>query len=221
MKNKIYGMIAGVLVTALTVFLYLILVDNIFKVPMALYCMGAVVISEIAALVCYSLIEKPTKQLLLTAVFGLHALVTAGASLVFINILPLAYTSFWVFYACSICAAVLISLFAAATTGSAKKSREELNNAKCSMVSTRAVVNNMINTAANAEYVGLLKELDEDLRFSDDSTVHGMDATIYSSICQLAQNISDSSCDVPAAVENIRKMISQRNFMVKNTKANR
>lgn len=221
MKKRIYGIIAGAVVIALTIFLYVIFLDNVYDPLMALLCMAGVMLSEMTAVGCYYSIEKPTKQLTMTAVFGLHALVVAGASLVFINVLPLEYKSFFVFYACSFCIAALVGLFAFGITSKVEKSRQDFNNAKCSMVSTRSIVNNMINTVENAEYVTLLKELDEDLRFSDDSVVHGMDTTIYNSICQLAQNIADSQYDVPAAIENIRKMIDQRNFMVKNTKANR
>ena len=217
--NKLYRIISSILVIIVTAALYILLADNLFKVPMAYISFSSVLLSELITFACFTLIKNNVKSLLLSAVFAIQSLLTIIVSLIFINVFVFDYTGFTVIYMVSIAVALVASIFILAQKSAIDNSNKEFKNAKISALSMRTVVNEMVGLENAKPYAAELKRLEEDIRFMDDSVTDELDGNIYDAICELQNNLSDEEFDVNKAIEKIKSLIKQRNFIVKNKKA--
>jgi hypothetical protein len=78
----------------------------------------------------------------------------------------------------------------------------------------------MISSPNGKVYLNELKQLDENLRFSNDSIVLDIDDQIYQKICELSGALATSGFDVRVAVDDINNLIKHRNFLARNAKNN-
>ena len=219
MKNKLYGIIAGLIVMLSTITVYLLVTKSIYKLPMCWICLTALLLSEAATICAFLFSGGNLKRVGITVTLTIQLLSTFVLSIVFINLLVFAYLQFIVYYFVSVVIATLICIAFLAFESNSERKNEAFKDAKISMLSIRSVVNSMLNSENGKQYSELLRQLDENLRFSDDSSVHEMDETIYRRVCELSANIGSTEYDVEGAVRSVNDLIRQRNFMVKNQKA--
>ena len=219
MAKRVYGLIASLIVIASTVCLYILLVDNIFKFPLALLCLSAVVFSELITTILFIAVKNQPRSLLSSAIFAVQTALTIVVSLPFINIFVVSYTGFFIYYLVSIVIAILINLFVFGVSSNVLKSKSEFENAKKKMAITRAVVNSIINSSEGVPFRAQLVKLDDNLRYSDDSVINEIDDAIYNKICILSQEIVSSPENVEQLINEINDLIKQRNFVVKATKS--
>ena len=218
MKNRLYSLIIGLIVIAVTVFLYLVLVDDIFSETLLWVCLSALLASEIIATCTHLFMGKNPRHLPIFVAFTLQTVFTLGISVLFINLYIDALLRYLMFYVVSLAIATIVAVFVLHHDRTAAGAQKNLKTAKTNMMSIRAMVNNMMNAESGKNYRPLLKQLDENLRFSDDSVTDDLDNRIYNSIRVLSEKIGSPDYDVEAAVNSVNDLIKQRNFMVKNKK---
>ena len=217
-KNK-YGLMAGILAVITTVLLYVLLVDNLFKIPMAYITLCAVLISELIATAAFVVIKNSYKRIAVVSVFGAQAVLLLVASILFVNIFVFAYVSFTVLFMLSFVAAIFLLLFVFKFRNEADVQQTEFKSAKINMVTIRAMVNELIHSEKGVLYKKELLALDENLRFSDDSVQIEMDQDIKQKVAYLAENMGAPDFDAIHTISEINNMIKQRNFIAKNQKA--
>ncbi len=217
--NKLYRFISSMLVIIVTAVLYILLVDNFFKIPMAYISFSSVLLSELITFACFTFIKDNVKGLLMSAVFAIQTVLTIVVSLLFINVFVFSYTAFTVIYIVSLALAIIISVFILSQKMAIDNNNKEFKNAKISALSMRAVVNELLGAEDAKPYLAELNRLEEDIRFMDDSVTDELDGNIYDAICELQNNLSDEDFDVSKAIEKIKNLIKQRNFIVKNKKS--
>ena len=220
-KKNLYGLHFGLVIVATTIALYAVAVTNLFKFPMAYISLFALVLSECVATAAFLFIADARKSIFVTGIFSAHSLLLFLISLVYINVFPLAYIAFTVIYLVSLTVCILAVLFLYGLAHSGDKDSRQFKDAKISMMSIRANVNAIQNTENGQKYRKELSALNENLRFTDDSVVDELDATINSLINELAAHIDDAEYDAKKAIDAINLTIQQRNFVVKNKKSYR
>lgn len=218
-KKKLHGIIGGLIVIALTIFLWVLLVEDLFDSDMAMTCFFTLLLSEAIAVAGFGFVDNPLKAGALALSFGIQSGFVLLLSFIFVNIFDDSFKGYWILYVLSVCAAIGFFLFVSSSATPADKQKQQVMEAKSRMLETRSVVNAAMNSTRGAAYRELLYALDEDLRFSDDTAINGMDDTIHARVCELAANMGNEGYNVEATVEAIRSLIQQRNFMVRSRKS--
>lgn len=218
-KKKLHGLVGGLIVIALTIMLWVLLVEDLFDSDMAMTCFFTLLLSEAIAVLAFAFIENPIKAGALSAAFVAQSVFVVLLSFIFVNIFDDSFKGYWILYILSAAAAVGLFLFVSNSATPADKQKKEVMAAKSRMLEIRAVVNATMNSTRGATYRELLYALDEDLRFSDDTAMDGIDDTIHARVCELAANIGAEGYDTEGTVEAIRNLIRQRNFMVQSRKS--
>lgn len=220
-KKKKYGLLIGAVVIATTIALYALIVDNMFKVPMAYISLAVLVLSEIIATLAFVCFADTRKSIFTSVVFSAHALLLLVLSIIYTNVFPLAYVGFTVVYIISLVVCVLFTLFLCALIAPTEKVNREFKAAKISMLELRTSVLALKSTENGRNYRKELEALEENLRFTDDSVTDAMDEIIKNQINELSVRINDSEYDVKKSIDAINCTIEQRNFVVKNKKSYR
>ena len=218
-KKRLHGLIGGAIVIALTVMLWVLLVEDLFDSDMAMSCFFTLLLSEAIAVAAFALISNPLKAGALSAAFVAQSVFVVLLSFIFVNVFDDSFKGYWILYILSAAAAVGFFLFVSNSATPADKQKKEVMAAKSRMLEIRSVVNAAMNSTRGAAYRELLEALDEDLKYSDDTAMDGMDETIHARVCELAANIGAEGYNTEATVEAIRNLIQQRNFMVKSRKS--
>lgn len=219
MKNKGYSLAAYGIVVALTTFAYFVLVDDLLQFPMAILTLSTLLLSELVASACLLLLPDAYRSLTLSAVYGAQALLTAIIGSLFVSVFIFSYLGYLFLYILTFALAALVALFILHNRSEAVTKNETFRNAKNNSLAIRALVNRMMHSTEGLPYQELLRQLDEDLRFMDDSQIDRMDTEIHNQIFALSNHLGAAGCDVNEDVTNIRYLIQQRNFAVKNSKA--
>ena len=217
MNNKKYGLFAGLIVIAITTLVYLLSFRSLFDWPMCWFCFSALILSEFITICAYLFLNL--KRVTIAVVFTLQTVFTLILAVIFVNLFVFAYASFFILYFLSLAVAAVISVLTMGFISSSSKKNEEFKNAKMNMLTIRTMVNGMMNSENGRKYYSLLSQLDENLRFTDDSVSDGLDNAIYEKVRELSINIGSPDCEVDKAVENINALIKQRNFLVKSRKS--
>lgn len=218
-KKRLHGLIGGAIVIALTIMLWVLLVEDLFDSDMAITCFFTLLLSEAIAVLSYAFISNPLKAGALSAGFVAHSVFVVLLSFIFVNIFDDSFKGYWILYILSAAAAVGFFLFVSNSATPADKQKKEVMAAKSRILEIRSVVNATMHSTRGAAYQELLYALDEDLRFCDDTAMDAMDDTIHARVCELAANIGAEGYNTEATVEAIRNLIRQRNFMVQSRKS--
>lgn len=218
MKNKVYTLAGCGIVVALTTFAYFVLVDGLLQFPMAVLTLSTLLLSELVVSGCLLLLPDALRSITLAVVYGIQTIVTAIIGSLFVNIFIFSYLGYLLTYALTFAIAALVALFILHNRSEAVTKNVAFQNAKNNTMAIRALVNRMMYSKEGLPYQELLQQLDEDLRFMDDSQIDAMDAEIHNQICILGNHLSAPDYDVNDAVANIRNLIKQRNFAVKCSK---
>lgn len=221
MKNKGHSLIACGIVFFLSVFLYFMLVDDLLQFPMAILTLSTLLLSELTAFGCLLLLPDAYRSITLSAVYGVQAIFTAIIGSLFVTVFIFSYAGYLVAYILSFALAALISLFILHNLSEAATKDQAFRRAKSSALAIRATVQRMICSKEGAPYQQVLHQLDEDLRFMDDSQIDTMDVEIQSRINILSSQLATPGFDVNASVTDIRNLIQQRDFVVKHNKSYR
>lgn len=218
MKNKTHIFAAGLVVILGTIVIYLLAARSILQLPMCWLCLTALVLSEAAATCAFLLLDGSLKRIGIAVTLTAQTLYTCILSILFINLFLLSYARFLLYYIASIVLAAVICIGFSAFARSSKEKDYAFKQAKASMLTMRSAVHDMLNSDSGRTYGQLLRQLDENLRFSDDSSISEMDETISRRIYELSENISTPDYDVEGAIRSVNDLIKQRNFFVKSQK---
>lgn len=218
MKNKGYTLAACGIVVALTTFTYFVLVDDLLQFPMAILTLSTLLFSEFVVSACLLALPDTYRSLTLSAAFGIQTIITAIVGSIFVNVFIFSYLGYLFLYILTFALASLAALFILHNRSEAVTKNEAFQSAKNNTMAIRALVNRMMYSKEGQPYQELLRQLDEDLRFMDDSQTDPMDTEIHNQIFALSNYIGSVGFDVSEAITNIRNLIQQRNFAVKYSK---
>lgn len=214
--KKSSGWLIGGIVMVVTILVFVLTVENLFKIPMGWIALIGLLLLEAATTYFFGSSEGNPKKVGAAVTFLIGTVIAIPISVLFINVFPFAYKWYIVLYVLIVAMAFIAAYFILRNNAVSENATAELKSAKASMLRSRAAVNAMINSDAGKGYLEILTALDEDLKYSNDAVVSPMDDEIYSSICELSQKIADEGEDVVGRVEKIRNDIKQREFLVKN-----
>lgn len=219
--KKRYGILSGIVVVALTILLYTLLVKDFFKIPMAIFALCLVLLSEVATTVALVGFKDGYKSVVTTAVLGAQTAITVLLSLIYINIFKTAFTGLILLYLLTAGVAALVLLYVFLFRGESRAKDKVMNTARNNMLDIRNLANSILNSPEGAPYRAELKRLDENLLYSDRTVIADLDGDIYNMLLTLEARIGDDTFDVVGYIEEINAMIKQRNFEVKGKKAKR
>lgn len=217
-QNNTSLLVGGICIFA-TIVIYLLSIRNIFEEPMCWLALSCIVFSELITLylACTSK-ENPARET--AVVVGIvQTLITIVISVYFINVAIFSYTGFIISYVITFTVALILIVVLTRFYHDRAVENKEFKDAKMNMVQIRSVVQSMINSGKGADYIDSLKALDENLRFSDDSTIHGLDSEIFNRVRALSSALQSGGTNIEESIEKINGMIAQRNFLVKNEKS--
>lgn len=213
--KKSSSWIIGGIVIAVTILVFALTVENLFKVPMCWIALIGLILLEVVTTYFFGSSEGNPKKVGAAIAFLIGTVVAIPISLLFINLLPFEYKWYIVLYVIIVAVAFIAAYLILRNNTLSEAAAVEFKSAKASMLRSRAAVNAMINSEAGKNYAEILAALEEDLKYSNDAVISEMDDEIYSSICELSEKMADEE-DVVGRVAKIRNDIKQREFLVKN-----
>lgn len=216
-KNTCYSI--GFLVIIFTIILYLLSTQNLFKYPMCWLALTFIVLSELYTTFLCSKIQKSPIRLAIALIGITQTCFTIIVSIFFINILVFGYIKFLISYIISFGLAIIIISVLTRFSNKRYQENECFKEAKKNILRCRDLVLQLINSDIGTPYFDILKQLDENLRFTDDSTTCDVDAVIYDKLNDLSIKLHSDATDIPKDVDAINALITHRNFIVKNEKA--
>ncbi len=216
--KRINGIVIGGIVMLATVLIFFLTASSqsLFSVGMAWMGFSVVLIFELITTALFATSNAEPRKVGAAMAVLLETVLLIPLSIIFTNLFPLAYTTYILIFIV-LTAVVAIIAFIILRSDSAVKAKDAARNqSKQKMLNCRAVVNGIINSAEGKQYEAILRGLDEDLRFADDTVTCEIDDNIYVLLCELMSGVKTEGYDVETKVSTIKDMLKQREFLAKN-----
>lgn len=225
MKNKNVVLISGALIALATVAVYMLLCSSIFEVAISWIAVALTVISEAVTTVAFAFSGGDPRRVGGAIASLIQTVITIVASVFFIGGFPffiLMLKPYIALYAVTFVISSIIVLVLFNFAGNKADENAKTATAKATVIRSRTIVMSMINSEINSEawkaHLTSLIQLDDDLRFMDDSVNDPMDAQILSQIQNLSAHYEEEDFPFDKTIGQIRDTIKQRNFIVKSYK---
>ena len=223
MRNRNTVLISGIAVWIVTLVLYLLLCDSLFKLPVCWLAVVFTLISEAVTTAAFAFSFGEPRRVGGAVAALIQTLLTVGLSVAFIVSaalwIPLHLFVGAYLLTQAIVLVLLYVLFAFAQ--SKAEERAQISGSKQVAARYRTLVQSLLHSPAGKEYAALLNGLDEELRFMDDGVTDPLDETIFTKLQTLANGIGTEGFSVEDAVEDVKDVIRQRNFSVKAQRSDR
>ena len=216
--KRFNGIVIGGIVMLATILIFILTASSqsLFSVGMAWIGFSVVLLFELATTALFATSNAEPKKVGAAMAVLLETILLIPISIVFTNLFPLAYTSYILIFII-LTAIVAIIAFIILRSDSAVKAKDAAKNqSRQKMLSCRAIVNGIINSSEGKQYETVLRSLDENLRFSDDTLTCEIDDDIFASLHELMSGVKTEGYDVETKVNTIKDMIKQREFLAKN-----
>lgn len=217
MKKIPVSFLCGAIAVLITVILYFTVIGNIFTEIICFITLVGVVFAEIVAtLMAYFSTSEPRK-VAAVGVVSLMIPISVVLSFVYIIGFPKEYGTYAGYYFSIFAVLMLIAAILWGFSGRREDDNSYLQNAKNNMLNMRKMVKSIMLEDNAKKYEKELSELEEKLRFSDDSVISEADSLIFDMLTTLQSNIDDESFDVLNYIGKIGKEIDRRNIFAKKT----
>ncbi len=216
------SIIIGSFILALLTAIYLIVYRERLDQALTWVALVLILISGCVSILLFKLSEGEPKRVAAGVIWIIQTIISVIASAVIVLRLDSenedVYFNVIVFFLVTAGIAGLITLVIYVLDKKSGASIEAQQQAISAINQCRAVVNSMLSTEAGSKHKKELRLLDENLRFSDNSSTDPLDAEILSNLNVLSSKIRDDNFNVKDAIDSINGLISRRNFSVKNKK---
>ena len=219
MKNKSVVLISGALIALATVAVYMLLCSSIFEVAISWVAVALTVISEAVTTVAFAFSGGDPRRVGGAIASLIQTVITVIASVFFIGGFPffvLLLKPYIALYAVTFVISSVIILVLFNFAGNKADENAKTAAAKAAVIRSRAIVMSMINSEAGKAHLTVLRQLDDDLRFMNDSVNDPMDAQILSQLEDLSAHCGEEGFQFEKVVGQIRDTIKQRNFIAGN-----
>lgn len=217
MKKAPISIICGIAAVLITVVLYFTMLDNVFEELICIVTLFGIVLAEVVATAFAYFTDGDPRKVLAAVVSVLMVPVSIVLAVIYITAFPYEYLSYLGYYFVFFIALLLVSSVLWRFASSKKEENDLLQVSKEKILYSRRLIKSIMLEPGAQNYKRELSDIDEKLRFSNDSVITEFDAAIQENIIVLSNNINDSSFDVEGMITVISKEIDRRNVFAKKT----
>ncbi len=219
MVSKKTGAVLGFAIVLITVLLYLLLIDNIFKIPVGWVSLVFIIIAESVATVLFMNSKGSPRYISSSIIFLFLSITYAAISLVYLWLFPFNITNLIIVDIILIVFVSAVSTVLILFEDKSKKESDNLKAAKNNWASICSIVNNMICNVKCEAYIKQLKHLEDSMKYATDTVITINDSVIRDKLNNLyADIISKNVEDCILAFEDIENEIKKREYDIKLSK---
>ena len=212
MKKTPVSILCGLAAIIATVVAYFVIIGNIFAQIICFITLLGVVVAQAVTTTLAYLSKGEPRKVAATVVSAFMIPVSVALSIVYIVNFPHGYGQYLGLYFAAFAIILVICAILWKFSDNRKADNDALQSAKSNVLELRKLVKCVMLRQGAKQFKKQLDEIDEKLRFSNDTVITAADENIRRMLIELDNSIDTEDFDAAKFIETISTEIDRRNI---------